>query len=183
MEETLRASSGGRRGHMACDITWGYFRGSCFGWPGEPHQRGRNLDINLYLKPDTEINLHDKQAPERGELKRALCAGRRALAHCPTTSPSLLSCPYRSVFNQSPMTPPLKPPSVDPRLVIWHGDFKETKNSQYCPIVRQLCHVDARNRIPPAPAKCPACDYPHGTFGAFLTYKAERAGMWLFKVS
>ncbi|KAI1788288.1 hypothetical protein LXA43DRAFT_1097397 [Ganoderma leucocontextum] len=70
---------------------------------------------------------------------------------------------------------------ADSRLIVWRSDFKETKNSLYCPVVRQLCHVDATNRIPPAPAKCPSCDHAYGTFGAFLTYKAEQAGMWLFK--
>ncbi|PIL32940.1 hypothetical protein GSI_05058 [Ganoderma sinense ZZ0214-1] len=73
-------------------------------------------------------------------------------------------------------------PPADPRLIIWRSEYKEMKKSDYCPIVRQLCHVDATNRIPPAPAKCPSCDLALGTFYAFLTYKAEQAGMWLFKV-
>ncbi|EJF61435.1 hypothetical protein DICSQDRAFT_170187 [Dichomitus squalens LYAD-421 SS1] len=67
------------------------------------------------------------------------------------------------------------------RLKVVTAFYKDTQTSRYCPTVRQLCQIDASNRLPPAPTKCPRCSFTYGNFEACLTYKDEHPGKWFLR--
>ncbi|KAI1786197.1 hypothetical protein LXA43DRAFT_1065285 [Ganoderma leucocontextum] len=56
-------------------------------------------------------------------------------------------------------------------------DLQLENGSKYSPGLRTLCHIDAKQRLV-FPATCPRCSVPNTSFKIFMTYTADKAGLW-----
>lgn len=61
-------------------------------------------------------------------------------------------------------------------------DLQLENSSKYSPELRTLCHLDAKQRLV-FPTLCPRCGIPNKRFRIFMTYTADKAGLWSVLVS